>query len=98
MNRRTSKKCRLKAYLETVKILFFRQSILGLRQHKRGKSSCTETFSLSKHKKSGTCPDFLCICVVNAILCVLPRINKILFRQIEGRLKAYLFARSTLTE
>ncbi len=104
MNRRTSKKCRLKDYLETVKKLCFSDNLyLDYVNINEKKSSCTETFSLSKYKKSGTCPDFLCICVVNAILCVLPRISltrisKILFRQIKGRLKAYLFARSTLTE
>ena len=33
-----------------------------------------ETFSLlkyKKYKKSGICPDFLCICAANAVLCTL---------------------------
>jgi hypothetical protein len=42
--------------------------------HGRVKSSYAETFSLSKYKKSGTCPDFLCICAANAVLRALPRV------------------------
>ena len=37
------------------KTSFFQQSMFGLRQTGARKSPCTETFSLSKYKKSGTC-------------------------------------------
>ena len=88
---------------ETVEKLCFSDNLcLDYAKHESEKSSCTETFSLSKYKKSGTCPDFLCICAANAVLCALPRtllirVGKMLFRQADRTAAAVRFKLSTRT-